>query len=443
MWRTLRTTPAKGFYFAHAVGTGKTLTLITAARLLGAKHPMVFTNVAGVGVWHRQIFQWWPKETRPLVGRGAVYVQDDPTLHILKYDSIAGGLGKYLRNRVLEAKPDLIICDEAHRIKGPASLRTRAIQELARKLEVPLLLASGTPTHSPLDWWSPMHLIAPHIPIYGGRFTQYKQQVAKLGGPNQNWIIGFDKEQVKRVEVSIEPYVHIVDASVLGLPEPVFTIVPVKLGAQEQRMYDQMAKQAFVELSLDVFSEASNVLAKHLRLQQITSGFLEGDNGTLYEFENSKLEALEDLLEERSEEKVIVATRFAPDLARIVQRLQQGKRPWMFIDGGSSDQARTRVEDDFKKSKKPVVLVMQERAGGEAMDFTSCHHLIGYSLEPSNIAFEQWIGRIFRNGQQALCEIALLAGEGTTDEALYQGLLEHRDSYGLAALIAAHLGINS
>ena len=106
-------------YLADVPGLGKTRQLVTAARALGVHHPFVLVPASALGRW----FDEWP---------------DCPGT-IESYDVFVR------RQRALVA--DLLICDEAHRLKSPEALRTRYVLGKGAILRATprIWFASGTP----------------------------------------------------------------------------------------------------------------------------------------------------------------------------------------------------------------------------------------------------------------------------------------------------------
>ena len=136
----------------------------------------------------------------------------------------------------------MLIVDEAQYVKTPGTARTRAIWKLGAASKHKLAL-SGTPAHSPLDWWSQFRLLAPHEPVFQRTYQEFKLATVVLTqGPTgyypmrgRNGSIMVQQDGFKKVVDAMAPYVHVVSKEVLGLPEPIVTEVPIELDRAERK----------------------------------------------------------------------------------------------------------------------------------------------------------------------------------------------------------------
>jgi SNF2 family DNA or RNA helicase len=403
-------------YIAHPPGFGKSLTAILCARALDSKRVLVVTTKAGLGVWRAEFERWWPGTSERFV--------------IINYDRLTTPRLKEL----LITQWDLLILDEAQAIKQPSARRSRACAKLARTARSKLLL-SGTPAHSPLDYWHPYRLIAPGEWPWNLRFSEYRQLVAHLSGPHNNWVVGFRQEAVARVTDAMRPHTHVATQDELALPEPVETIVPVSLSSHERRAYEDMRRRLRVELADGQVADAAIVLTKILRLQQITSGFVRDTEGKDHTIGSSKLEVLHDLLDERSQQKIVIAYRFVWERDRIKHLLEQTKRQHAIIDGSTSSPNRDAYVRAFQNAPHPRVLLLQEQAGGTSITLSAADSMIVYSIAPSVITWEQLKARIHRIGTTTHKQYLYLLADDSIDGTLLEGLKAKADVVALTNLI--------
>lgn len=416
------------FYFAWDPGGGKTLGAICAARLLRVNRVVVVTTPSGVGVWRNEIKKWWPNPVPVEITTWGMLAQ-------VPRDKKRWAVHEDRIKAFLALSPDMVIFDEAHKAKTPSTRRTRVMRRLAQKIHYKLYL-SGTPTHSPLDYWAPYSEIMPNHVIFRQTFTQYKQQIATLHP--EGWVTGFRPLAVEEVQRAIAPYTHYFDSSELNLPAPVETVVPVDLDDDEQEAYREMEKELVAELGKGRVATASIVLTLALRLQQITSGFLVTTEGETVKLGESKLEACLDLIDQRPDRKIVVAAEFIEDLNRLEAVLWQAGRQTLRIDGSTS--SRTQIEEVFQHSSEPFVLLIQDRSGGESLTFNAAHTLIFYSYSQSSIVFRQVQGRVYGRlndvNPTGFWEFLYLAGDHTVDEAILSSLQDHLDTQQMAKRIA-------
>lgn len=423
-----------GAYIGHDVGMGKTLSALTMSMLLECEHVVVFTTSAGVGVWRAEIEKWFPAH----VDRLRIHSYEQLTASTpAQRDRVSTTTGQKLTNDLRKwvgwANPGMLICDEGHRTKSPSSKQSRAVRRIAAKTTYKLWL-SGTPTHSPLDWWAQMQCIAPHEPLFAGPFSEYRAKIAVMSGPEQNWIKQFrdgtngTDDVLAQVRTVVDKYVDWAPNTLLNLPEPVWAPVPFDLGDKEGSAYYKMKQVLYFEHE-EHEVDASIVFTQYMRLQQITGGFATGTKGEEVAIGKSKLDVLRDLLEQWADHKVVISCRFTAELKAIrevaIKVMKTVDGGVAVIDGNTTDKAG--IARAFHAIKTPAVLVIQQKAGGTAIDLTAADALILYSLELSKIAFEQVVGRCQRPGQTSHLQIKALVATGTCDETIYEGLRAAKD----------------
>jgi SNF2 family DNA or RNA helicase len=444
-----RLNESNGFYLQWKAGMGKSLGAIALHRMLHSRRTVIVCPVVAVGVWHRQFKKWLP-ETR--------LVNDTPTddcdVVVTTYDKIkdprASSISQQRRtgsdrmHRLQAWEPDLLILDEAQYFKSPNTGRTRAVWKLAAAARFKLLM-SGTPAHSPLDWWSQFRVIAPSEPVFRQQFREYRNEIMVLAGPNGNWAMRSrsgafltKKDGYDKLVRAMAPYVHAVAKDVLHLPEPLVTEVPVTLDQKEQKAYDEMRDYLRTELSDATEANATIVLTQIMRLVQIAAGHVTDEAGNTVDVGSSKLDACMELLDQRDDEKVVIACRFKRDIARLKAELEKRQRPFRVIDGSVSQGARTAAEDWFQNEQHSGVMLLNYQAGGVAITLTKATTLIMYTLTPSVIQWEQMLARVHRIGTETNVQVLYLLAEAQ-DNLLLSGLKAGASMVDMARLLLKYL----
>lgn len=413
--------PNYGFYFAWQPGMGKTLGAITYARLMHASHIFIVTTKTGLGVWRAQLDKWWPEQT-----------YDDTDIVILNYDALLTDRGERVITSWTRANhgADLLVLDESHAVKNPQSLRYKACKKLSDYAENRLLL-SGTPAHSPLDYWAQMQFVAPGVPPFNMKFRDYRDWIAIKYGPHNTWIKGYKLDKVHEVQMAMAPFMHVSSISELSLPEPIYTDVPYCLSPVETKAYASMEVDlALTEEQCEI--EAPVVLTKIMRLQQIASGFVSDEQHHNHNIGDSKLQACLDLLEERGALKVVVACRFRHEINRLADALAAKNRPYRMITGDTTAEYRKETEEWFQSVDAPAVLLLQSAAGSTSLTLTAAAALVIFSLDPSVITYQQLIGRVYRIGTATHVQVLTLVGDKTVEESMLDGLRKGYDMVSLA-----------
>lgn len=135
---------------------------------------------------------------------------------------------------------------------------------------------------------------------------------------------------------------------------------------------------------------------------------------------SAKADALERLLGSL-DGKAIVFTEYRGTMAYLVERLQRAGLAAFGFDGSLSSGQKEWIRHLFRQ--RGDVLVSTE-SGGEGLNFQFCHHVINYDLPWNPMRLEQRIGRVHRLGQTHEVEVYNLAARGTVEEKILLILYE-------------------
>jgi SNF2 family DNA or RNA helicase len=166
---------------------------------------------------------------------------------------------------------------------------------------------------------------------------------------------------------------------------------------------------------------ASNALAKLLRLQQITSGFVggvvgESDGRKIVQLGNSKRSALREIFEDISpDQPIVVFCRFINDLESIHSVSAEVGRSSLELSGSKKE-----LED--WQAGKANVLAVQIQSGGVGIDLTRSCYAIYYSTGFSLSDYEQSLARLHRPGQKSNVTYIHLVAKKTVDEKVARAL---------------------
>ena len=418
--RALAKLPAEGGYLAFEQGLGKTLTALRYMRMHGGrKRVLVVCPAVAIGVWHSEAVRDGIEcitapsgsraakadEIRGLVGTGLC---DTPELLILNYEAL---LERQVETAVAKWDPDLVIVDEAQKIKTASAKRSKVLHRLCKERDT--LALSGTPiTQNLLDLYSQYKAIDSEI-WDGASWTKFKQKYAIMGGYGGYEVVGF--RNTDELKGRIAPYTVVArKENTLDLPTKTFVRVPVTLSGADWSDYRQMAREGVLNDWV-----TSNPLEKLLRLQQIAGGAKLGRT----------LEQV-DLLRD-GEEQVVVFYRFREEGEALAESLGVPN-----LNGSTPPAERADMVDDFQAGRLPIFL-SQVTAGSTAITLTAASHMIYHSL---SFAYEDWAqsqDRIHRIGQETNCTYYIMTAEGpkqgiTVDHLVLNSLERKED---IAAMV--------
>ena len=343
---------------------------------------------------------------------------------IINYDSVwREPLRTYMKNKVTF---DAIICDESHRIKSPSSKVSKFMQILGRRCEHRYIATGTLMAQTPLDVYAQYRFLKPEV--FGTNYGDFCRRYTNID-INRTMRLGYT------VLDSKEPYVNLdelnkkimscafsVDAE-LDLPPTHDIVVEFDISSMAENMYKDIKKDGAIELSNGTM-EISNVLSMVLRLQQITSGFIqledEYGNRKTEVIDDSRSKALEELLTDLPEdEPVVIFARFNHDIKNIHSVCSRMGRRCSEISG------RCDEFDEWNKGKTSI-LVVQIQSGAEGLDFTRAKYAIYYSLTYALYQYNQSRKRLHRPGQEHPVTYYLLMGKlkhgKSIDESIFESL---------------------
>lgn len=413
------------------MGTGKSRCVVEAWKHLRPNLTVILAPKSVVAVWPKQFEDWgalpasqvvtfkkqktWQKRTdelRQRVEQSAL--RGRPLVVVINYEAV---MSRHLYLFLREAKPDLLVFDECHRLKSPNGKISKYAARLAEQSRRVVGL-TGTPMpHSPLDIWAQFRALDPNV--FGSSFFRFKNRYAQLGGYLGKQVIGFhDTDQIAD---RMAEYTYHASRDVLDLPEALHEIVPVSLCPKAERMYHSLDRDmiAFIE-EMGAEVTPANALVKLLRLMQLTSGVAKPDDADPVRVDSSKLEALSDLFDAAGGEPFVVFGKFTCDMDSVHEAAKKLGLKSGELSGRSNDLAEWQAGET-------QVLAVQMQAGGVGIDLTRaryCAYLsTGYSLGD----YEQSLARVHRPGQDRPVTYYHLTATGTVDEKVQKALAERRD----------------
>lgn len=321
--------------------------------------------------------------------------------------------------------PDLIVCDEGHKIKTHNISASKAMHRLGAKAGYRLLLTGTLITNKAIDVFSPYKFLNPTI--FGTSFYAFRSRYFDMVG------YGNHTPVLKRsMEAELSARLHSIayraaKADCLDLPETTDVVRQVELEPAARKIYRSLVKESFAELASGEVT-APNVLTRLLRLSQLTGGFLGSDeNAAVQQISSAKLSAMEDILESAVAEgqKLVIIARFLPEIRAICKELDRRGLRYACITGEVQDRAAQVAQ--FQNDPDVPVFVGQIATAGLGLTLTAASTMVFYSLDYSMSNYEQAKARIHRVGQRNPCTYIHLIAKGTVDEKVLTALRNKAD----------------
>ncbi|MCL2194339.1 MAG: DEAD/DEAH box helicase [Oscillospiraceae bacterium] len=421
-----------GLVNGDGLGTGKTITSIAIAGALAqagkVQRVLIVAPLSILGVWQDEFakFAAFDYTLQVLTGSST---QKAKTLRGLNGSGLQVAVVNYesawrLEKELAAWQPDLIICDEGHKIKSHGTNASKTMHRLGARAKYRLLL-TGTPvTNKAVDIFSQYKFL--HPAVFGTSFYRFRNRYFEQGYfPSQ-------LTMKQHMEPEFTQRLHSIafratKADCLDLPDTLDIVRSVELEPAARRTYHDLVRDSFAELGVEDTVTAANILTRLMRLSQLTGGFIKPDDGKVVQISRAKLAALEDIIEQAVAEgkKLVVIARFVAEIEAICAMLTNMGIAHSCIMGGVTDRDEQVVS--FQTDPTVQVFVGQIATAGMGITLTAASTMVFYSLDYSMSNFEQAKARIHRVGQRDKCTYVYLVARGTVDEKILQALRDKAD----------------
>ncbi|MCP4163356.1 MAG: DEAD/DEAH box helicase [Deltaproteobacteria bacterium] len=372
---------------ADDMGLGKTLQVLTLLKML--KKEKKLNEPVLLIVPKTLIYNWeleiekFTKDLSYYVYAGSKRISD--TNLFKKNDIVITSYGLIRTEITLFCSMtfDYIILDEAHTIKNPYSMISKAIKKIP---SVSRLSLTGTPVeNTPSDLWSQFDFLMPGF-LYG--IKKFKDRYS------------VHKENLKELHVKSKPYIlRRLKTEVLAeLPEKTEISMYCEFSKEQKAIYDEALLRS--RDAIDENTRTFSILPLILKLRQIachpalavtnlnktvTSGKME-----------NVLKSAVDIIS--SGHKILIFSQFTGHLKITENLFNSNEIKSFYLDGKTKK--RTEVIENFKNFKEPCVFFISIKTGGVGLNLTEASYV--FLLDPWwNPAVEnQAIDRCYRIGQK-------------------------------------------
>ncbi len=304
---------------------------------------------------------------------------------------------------------DTVVIDELSSFKSPSAQRFKALRR-NRPLMKRVIGLTGTPApNGLLDLWSQIYLLDQGERL-GKTITGYSERYFTAGA--RSGYVVYDWKQKKESEEAVFDKISDICVSMksedwLELPEKIDRVIPVKLDESAKAKYRKLERDLLLPLvDGDIVANTAAVLSN--KLLQMANGAVYNENQGIQEIHDSKLDALEDILEAANGHPVLLFYTYKHDLLRIQKRFPQIKT----LRKGSEG-----VKDiaDWNSGKIELLGVHPASAGHGLNLQDGGNIIVWFGLTWSLELYLQAIARLYRQGQLKHVMNYHLVSEGTID----------------------------
>lgn len=387
-----------GGILADEMGLGKTIQTIAFLLSNKDKKSIVITPTALIYNWKNELEKFAPTLKVGLL-HAAKSEREKILDNIDNYDVILTTYTTY-KNDIDKYKNinfDYCIIDEAQNIKNPDAIITKAIKNVNAKVRFAL---TGTPIENNLmELWSIFDFIMPGYLYNKSKFKSIFVNNDKNIIELKNLIKPFILRRTKK-EVITE------------LPDKIEQKIIIDLEKEHKRAY-----KGYVNLITRKIKENNQdnitVFSYLTKLRQLClSPELMVKN---YQGKNSKLDVLINIINDSSDEKILVFSQFTKVLEVIGKRLNEENISYSYLDGKTSAKDRVKLVEEFNTNNNKVFLISL-KAGGTGLNLTSPNIVVHFDPWWNPAVEDQASDRAHRIGQKNVVNVIKLIAKDTAEE---------------------------
>jgi SWI/SNF-related matrix-associated actin-dependent regulator 1 of chromatin subfamily A len=381
---------------ADPPGAGKTPQAIGLANALKSKSVLIVCPASLRQNWAREVEKWSSFNfTIQVVLNGQTEIDETTDVVIISYH-----LAVSLHEKLSKRNFDLLICDESHHMKNPASNASRIVLVLLWSRCKYRLLITGTPlpngraneawtTFSRCsqkhfgDWkkYSQKYCVERETP-WGKKFVASKN-LDELREKSKDFMVRRPKKLIVSQLPALVRKRHYVSLEITKL--------------LEEGLDDIDAIVEAVESGAPLESDHITTVRKNIGLSKVTA----------------ILDLIQATLEEA--EQVVVFVHHREVYMQIQEWLDENKITHVGINGLTPSEVRQISVDRFQK-KEVQVFLASLKAANTGITLTSAHRLIMGEFDWVPSTNEQAEGRIYRLTQDEICQVEYVVCEKSLDE---------------------------
>ncbi|MEZ4650611.1 MAG: SNF2-related protein [Candidatus Eisenbacteria bacterium] len=314
------------------------------------------------------------------------------------------------RDEIGEAGFDILVVDEAHRLRNHLTQGWKFVDALSLKY---LLLLTATPVQNDLrELYNLVTLLKPGTL---GTYREFRKQFMVRGDKR------LPKDPTKLAATLSEVMIRTSRSSTsLTFPRREVRIQEFRMSDEERKLYDgtsRFVREVLADpdlesrsrwhlllllLQKEMGSSAPAAVRTLERAGRVFHGSAIGkkidklvDIGHAIET-HTKRDGLLDLVRDEPDEKFLVFTQFRTTLEFLETGLREaGFDPVVFY-GGLTPAEKDRAIEAFRGKKR---ILLSTEAGGEGRNLQFCRTVVNYDLPWNPMRIEQRIGRVHRLGQ--------------------------------------------
>ncbi len=411
-WLWSRYETGIGALLADDMGLGKThqvMALLTLVQEQRAEARSLVVCPRGVMEHWLELLERYAPHLRAYLFHGTQRSLEDvpegTALVLTTYDIVVRS-----RTELQELDWEVVVFDEAQRIKNPRTKAARAARKLSGRHRVAL---TGTPLENRLvELWSVVDLITPG---YLGSEREFR---ATYRSP--------DRDQLTRLRRRLGALTlrRVKEQVLTELPEKVEDLRYCRLTQDQQELYKRVHSQGASSILDSLADPGADIPYIHIfalltRLKQVCDHpDLLSDGGGRPGRTSAKLPVFDEILDEAlaSGQQVVVYTQYVKMIDLLSRHLRRRRVAHLQLTGATRE--RGRLIRRFNSGQHEPVLLASLLAGGVGIDLTGASVVIHYDRWWNPAREDQATDRVHRIGQHRFVQVFKLVTRDTVEERI-------------------------
>lgn len=404
------------------MGLGKTLQAIALAilkqEIFDFKKILVVTPASLKEQWKREIERFSEEKAVIVEGppqkRQAIYEGNGGYFKITNYEAVLRDVMVLSRFR-----PDLIILDEAQRIKNFSTKTADAVKSIPRRHAVVL---TGTPLENKLeDVYSIVQFLDPDLltPLW-----QFAAEHFMLSRKKRGKILGY--RNLSRLHERLTPLVirRKKEDVLKDLPQEVENNYYLDLHHKQQKIHNGYMQALLPLINKKYLTpmDLRRIQELLLRMRMVCNSTYLVDRKTHLSPKLNELEGILDELVIQSRRKMVIFSEWTTMTYLIARHLSDVGIPFVELSGKVPVKKRQALIDEFTTNPDCRVFLSTD-AGGTGLNLQAADCVVNFELPWNPARMRQRIGRVNRIGQKSGCvNVINLIAKNSIEEKILAGL---------------------
>jgi hypothetical protein len=419
----------KAVLIGDEMGLGKTLQAIVLGVLkkevFGFQRVLVITMASLKEQWKREIERFSTEKAVVVAGsrelRQKSYHDPDSLFKITNYEAVLRDVTFLSR-----LKPDLVILDEAQRIKNFTTKTAEAVKSIPRKHSVVL---TGTPLENRLeDVYSIVQFLDPHFlaPLW-----KFAADHFMLSRDKKGRILGYrnlDKlhERLKGIVIRRRK-----EEVLSELPEEIVNNYYVDLNVKQAEIHNGYLQSLLPLINKKFLTpvDIRRIQELLLKMRMVCNSTYLIDRKTNI---SPKMKELEGILYEliiENGRKVVIFSEWTTMTFLVGKQLSMASIPFVELSGKIPVNKRQSLIDEFTNNPDCKVFLSTD-AGGTGLNLQAADCVINFELPWNPARLNQRKGRVNRIGQLSKCiNVVNLIAKNSIEEKILAGLQLKQDVF--------------